>query len=78
MATTTCRYTPGQHVEVDAIDFKSPGQPHFWAPGVVESVTVQDEQRGLWSVHVKRTDQVNCWSPQIVGPRGGNKRIRSA
>ena len=75
--TAAPKYTVGQAVEVEATDFAKPGMPRFWAPGVVESVTVMDERKGLWNVHVKRTDQENCWSPQIVGPRGGNKRIRT-
>src|SRR3712207_4785411 len=29
-------------------------------------------------VHVEWTDQENCWSPQIVGVRGGNRRIDPA
>jgi hypothetical protein len=81
-APRPCRYTAGQSVEVDAIDFRTPGMPHFWAPGVVEWVEPMTgptaEAKGLWNVHVKRTDQENCWSPQIVGPRGGNNRIRPA
>lgn len=78
-----CKYTVGQAVEVDAIDFKAPGMPHFWAPGVVVSVTADTgdysmSRGGLWDVHVKRTDKDNCWSPQTVGARGGNKNIRPA
>lgn len=78
-----CKYTVGQAVEVDAIDFKTPGMPHFWAPGVVVSVTADTgdysmSRGGLWDVHVKRTDKDNCWSSQTVGARGGNKNIRPA
>lgn len=78
MTMRAAKFTAGQAVEVEVTDFSTPGYPRIWAPGVVESVTVQDEKRGLWNVHVKRTDTENAWAPQVVGPRGGNKRIRAA
>jgi hypothetical protein len=82
-ATKTAKYTVGQAVEIDVIDFATPGMPHVWASAVVESVTVMDAQKGLWSVLVRRADVLDrngdgLLSAQIVGPRGGNKRIRAA
>ncbi|MEK6443685.1 hypothetical protein [Pseudonocardia sp. T1-2H] len=75
-AARTCRYSLNQAVEVLHADFETPDFPDTWFAGVVEKIEVADEARGLWTVTVRRGER--AWSLQIVGPRGGNKRIRPA
>ncbi len=73
---TTCKYAVHDAVEVFRHDFEIPGFPETWQRGIVVDVTAANEDRGLWSVHVQLGPA--SWSPQLVGPRGGNKRIRPA
>lgn len=75
MTTATApKYTAGQRVEVFVTDFEVPGFPEVWKSGTVDRVEVMGSGRH-WNVFVMRDD--GKWSPQIVGPRGGNKRIRA-
>lgn len=67
------QYMVGQQVEVLRIDFEIPGFPKVWQSGVVESVK-PTSQKGVVDVHVALT--AGGWSPQRVGPRGGNDQIR--
>lgn len=77
----TCKYQVGQAVEVNVPDFKTPGMPHIWMPATVESVN--DFGDGLFNIATRRADVLDrngdgLVQSQIVGPRGGNKRIRPA
>jgi hypothetical protein len=77
MSTTTAptaRYTLGQSVEVEVTDFSTPGFPSIWAAGTV--TTVSALERGLWDIMV--VTEAGHFAPQVVGKRGGNKRIREA
>jgi hypothetical protein len=73
-------YAPGTRVEVFKFDFsKGPAQEcvEAWLPGTVESVEQGvGHNPKLISVHVAMDD--GGWSNQIVGPRGGNTKIRVA
>lgn len=75
--TRTCKYTVGQAVEVHRHDFAQRGHPITWQQGVVDRLEpIGSDAKGLVQVFVEMPD--GSWSPQIVGPRGGNKRIRPA
>lgn len=69
----TCKYKVGQAVQVLAYDFTTPGFPQVWVIGQV--VEVKAEARGIWHVNVQTGP--TSWQPQLVGPRGGNPRIRA-
>lgn len=75
MTTTSCKYQIGQAVETSEIDFKAAGMPRAWVSGVVESVKVLNETRRLFDVKVRTS--AGHISAQVVGPRGGNQRIRA-
>lgn len=77
MITTarTCRYSPGQAVEVLHRNFAKPGHPQEWTTGYVEWTELQNADRGIWHVHVRTG--ARRWSQQLVGPRGGNKEIHA-
>lgn len=78
MTTTkprTCKYQLGQAVEVEVVDFSTPGMPRVWVAGTVSATRVLNEARGLWDLTVLRVD--GALSMQVVGPRGGNKNIRA-
>jgi len=67
------KYTVGQHVEVLAFDFETPGFPAVWMPGTVTAV--EPMASGRWDVEITRA---NGKPPlrQIVGKRGGNRCLR--
>jgi hypothetical protein len=69
----TVKYRAGQRVETFDTNFDIPGFPNEWMPGTVDRVN-SIGNKGHMDVFVKRDR--GGWSPQIVGPRGGNKRIR--
>ncbi len=76
-ATAKPRYQVGQRVEVFVYNFDVPGFPQQWIGGEVESAEpIGDPKLGRWDIKV-RTDK-GTYSPQVVGPRGGNKHIRPA
>lgn len=67
-------YAADQRVEVATRDFRAPGMPRVWIAGVVETVTVADEERRLSDVRVRLvTGEVKV---ERTGPRGGGKGIR--
>lgn len=77
----TCKFATGQDVEIQVVDFATRGMPMVWVAARVESVTPRDAR--LWDVVVRRADAVDrngdgLVSAHIVGPRGGNNRIRPA
>ena len=67
------KYTVGQHVEVLAFDFETPGFPEVWMPGTVTVADLMDS--GRRRVVITRDDGHRL--RRIVGTRGGNKRIRA-
>lgn len=74
MSKHSTRYSAGQSVEVLRPDFTKRDAPWTWQNGVVDRV--QPVTDTLVDVFVRLPD--GSWSPQRVGPRGGNKRIRPA
>jgi hypothetical protein len=83
MTTTkprTCKFQLGQSVEVQTPDFAAPGMPLVWRSARV----VQVEANGqLFDVAV-RFDGIfdkngdGLIHRELVGPRGGNSKIRAA
>lgn len=71
--TTKCRYTAGQAVQVEAIDFAVKGFPTVWFDATVTAV--EPRENGLWDVQVLAAN--GTWHPQIVGKRGGNGHLRA-
>lgn len=69
-----CIYSIGQAVEVQVHDFAAAGQPLVWALATVTNVEPRDG--GLFDVSIARID--GGFAHQIVGSRGGNKRVRAA
>jgi hypothetical protein len=69
------KYTEGQRVETLEVDFDTPGFPEVWMPGTVDRIEPIGD-KGLTQAFVQRNK--GGWSPQIIGKRGGNRRIRSA
>lgn len=67
------RFTVGQRVEVLAHDFTLPGQPLTWQAATVTAVEARGDK--MWDVQVRADG--GAWHPQIVGVRGGNKRVRA-
>lgn len=69
-----CRYSVGQAVHVEAIDFAVKGFPTVWFDATITAVELRDN--GMFDVQVLAAN--GTWHPQIVGKRGGNSRLRSA
>lgn len=69
----TPRYAVGQLVEILEYDFTIPGFPRTWQRGVVLEIEPVENTK-LINVMVRVSD--GSYSPQIVGPRGGNRNIR--
>jgi hypothetical protein len=69
----------GTRVEVKLPDYKTPGMPWVWWSGVVEEIEVKTtrDEKTLFDVLV-RMDVDNRPHRELVGPRGGNARIRKA
>jgi hypothetical protein len=67
------KYTTGQRVEVLVVDFETPGFPEIWAAGTIDRI-VPIGDAGRVQAFVKR--DTGQWDPQVIGVRGGNRRIR--
>lgn len=68
------KFTAGNLVEVYAPDFKIPGYPNVWKPGVVVAIEWLAKHR-VWDVMVRGAD--GAMYPHRVGARGGNRKIRA-
>lgn len=77
MTAKQSAYQVGTTVEVQMYDFKAPGQPLRWFTGVIEAVEQRDGKGKLVDVLVRMSDDGRP-RREIVGPRGGNNRIRVA
>lgn len=73
-ARRTCRYTEGQAVEVQVHDFAAPGMPLVWVRATVTEVTEYNAR--LWDVAMVTVEDQP--KRELVGPRGGNPRLREA
>jgi hypothetical protein len=72
--TRPAPFTTGQRVEVLRTDFKAPGMPTYWAPATVTQV----ERKGtLYDLTFRFDDPALPVSREMVGPRGGGKRVRA-
>ena len=67
------RFTTGQRVEVFTYDFSIPGFPPVWKSATVTDVELREDKK--WDVMVIADD--GTYHPQIVGTRGGNRRVRA-
>lgn len=70
-------YAIGQRVEVQTYNFDKPGHPLEWFPGTVtRAEPIGDPTKGRWDLMVETDDGKR--HPQVIGPRGGGKNIRTA
>lgn len=72
-ASRTAPFTAGQAVQVHAPDFTVPGFPTVWHAAIVTDVQIRED--GKFDVQVQGDN--GKWYPQIVGNRGGNRRMRA-
>jgi hypothetical protein len=74
-STAGSKFQVGQAVEVLAFDFATPGFPETWQAGVVDRMEAIGD-KGHVQVFVALT--AGGWGKPVVGPRGGNTKIRAA
>ena len=72
-APRTCRYSVSQRVEVEAYDFTKRDYPLVWLSATVTQIEARDD--GLWDVMVEADNGQR--HPQIVGKRGGSRKVRA-
>lgn len=67
------RFTAGQSVEVFAHDFSLPTYPERWIAATVTAVELRADKK----LDVSVQDVTGRFHHQIVGVRGGNRRVRA-